>query len=70
MAQTKIAIDDEVNILLLGKGLIKSRATGEAKAVHAFKLGSPEDEKRSEDCFPFKVWKFLTPDAQVALRQS
>ena len=55
VSQTKREIDDEVNSLLLGKGLNKMRATGEAKAVHAFKLGSPEDEKHYEYCVTFKV---------------
>ena len=37
--------------------------------MHALKLGDQEYEKRSEDRFPFKVWKILTTDAQADLRQ-
>ena len=62
-SQTKIAIGDEINSLLLGKGSNKRRATGNVKTQRAFKLSGQEDEKRYEDSIPFKVWKMLTKDA-------
>ena len=47
-----MAIDDDINILLLGKGSNKRRYTGKAKALCVLKLGGQEDEKCSEDCVP------------------
>ena len=67
--QTKRAINDEINILILGKGSNKRRVTIYAKVLCALKLGVQEDEKRSEDCVSFKMWKMLTTDAQADLRR-
>ena len=44
MAQTRRAIDDEVNILLQGKGLEIRRETGKNKAWLVLNVGGPEDE--------------------------
>ena len=66
-AQTKRAIYDEINSLLLGKGSKKRKTTDKDKALHVIKLDGQEYEKRSEDRFPFKFWKMLTTDAQVDL---
>ena len=41
MSQTKIVINDEVNVLLLGKGSNKRISTGETKVLRALKLGGP-----------------------------
>ena len=68
MAQTKIAIDDEVNILLLGKGPNKRIATGKNNALRALILGNRKEEKKSEGRITFKVWKMLTPEANTNLR--
>ena len=43
--QNKIAIDDELNSLLLVKGSNKMRSTAENKALRAVKLGDPEEAK-------------------------
>ena len=67
--QNKRAINDEINILILGKGSNKRRVTVDAKVLCALKLGVQEDEKRSEDHVSFKVRKMLTTDAQADLRR-
>ena len=68
-AQTKKEIDDKVNSLLIGKGSNKRIANGKAKTVCVFKSGVQEDENRSEDCVPFKVWKMLTFNSHAVLHQ-
>ena len=68
-AQTKRATNEEVNSLLLGKGSNKRRATSKNKALRALKLGGPEEEKRSKNRIPFKVWKMLRPEAKADLRR-
>ena len=55
MAQTKRAIEEGVNILLLGKFSNKSRTTGEVNMLRAFKLSGQEEDNNSEDSVPFKV---------------
>ena len=65
--QTKRAIDDKVNSLLLGKGSNKRTATGDNNALRALILSNRKEEKRSEDRIPFKVWKMLTPEAKTTL---
>ena len=54
-AQTKRVINEEINILLLGKGSNTRIATREVKELCALKLGGQKDEKRSDDCVPFNV---------------
>ena len=58
----------EVKSLLLGSGYNKRRATGEPKAILAFRLGGHGDEKNSEECFTLKVWKMLTPESKIAMK--
>ena len=67
--QTKIVTNDEINRLLLGKGPDNKRDTGEANELHAIKLGGQEDEKRSKDRVPLKIWKMFKTDAQADLRR-
>ena len=58
----------EVNSLLLGDGSNNRRATSEHKVLRAFRLGGHEDEKKSKELIPLKVWKMLTPEARIAMR--
>ena len=58
----------EVNSLLLGNVSNNRRATGEPKVLRAFRLGRHEDEKKSEELTPLRVWKILTPEARIAMR--
>ena len=67
--QTKKAIKIEVNSLLMGNVNNNRRATGEAKAIRGFKLVGQE-ETRSEERVPFKVWKMLPPEARLAMNNS
>ena len=69
IAKTKRAIFDEINSLLLGKGSNKRRDTGDTNNSCALKLGGKEDDKRSEDLVPFKLWKMLTTDFHAYLRR-
>ena len=59
--------ETEVNSLFLGNCSNKRRVTGEPKAMHAIRLGSHGDEKKSEELIPLKVWKILTPEARIAM---
>ena len=49
-------------------GSNKRRATSEPKALRAFRSGGHEDEKKSEEHIPLKVWKMLTPESRIAMR--
>ena len=69
-AQTKRAVYDEVNNLLLRKGSNERRDTGNNNALRVLKLCVPEEENRSEDCIPFNFWKILNNDAKLVLRCS
>ena len=51
----------------MGNGSNKRRATGEAKAILGFKMGFQEDNRSSERV-PLKVWSMLTPEAQSHIR--
>ena len=65
VGQTKNAIEMEVNSLLLGSGSNKRRATGEPKALCAFRLGGNEDKNKSEESITLKDWKMLTPESSI-----
>ena len=62
-AHTKKAIENEVNILLLGSSN-KRRAIGEQKTLRALRLGDHENANKLEDCTPLKVWKMMTSEAR------
>ena len=47
-SQEKIAIGDEINRVLIGKGYNKSRATVKTKILRELKLGGTEYEKQAE----------------------
>ena len=65
--QTKKAIENEVNSLLMGNCSFKRRATGEAKAIQGFRTGGQESNA-SKEGVPHKVWKMHSPDAQDLIR--
>ena len=65
--QTKKAIEIEVNGILVGNCSNKRRATGEAKSIRGFKFGGQE-ENRSSECVPLKVWRMLTPKARAVIK--
>ena len=60
----KRGIEDEVNILLQGKGLVNRGATGEVKLLFALKLGGQEGGNRLENHVPRKVWRIKKKAAQ------
>ena len=66
-AQTKKAIENEVNSFLLVSSN-KRRLIGEQKTLRALRLGDHEDAKKSEDRIPLKVWKMMTPESRIAMR--
>ena len=66
-AQTKKAIENEVNSLILGSSN-KNRAIGEHKTLRALRLGDHKDAKKPEYRIPLKVWKMMTPEARTAMR--
>ena len=63
-AQTKKAIKNEVNSLLLGSSN-KRRAIGEQKTLRDIRLGDHEDAKKSEDRITLKVWNMMTPESNI-----
>ena len=65
--QTKKAIKNEVNNLLMGNVYVKRRATGKAKAIWGFKLGGQEANYLQERV-PLKVWRMLYPEAQDLIK--
>ena len=65
--QIKICIEDEVNSLLQGWGLVNRGATGEVKSLHALKLGDQEGGNWLENQVPWKVWRIKTKATQYAL---
>ena len=58
--QIKIFIEDELNSLLQGRGLVNRGATGEVKSLHALKLGDQEGRVS---------WKITVPGRFGGLRQ-
>ena len=38
--------------------------------MRAFRLGGHEDEKKSEEYIPLKVWKIITPESRIAMKSS
>ena len=62
-------IKDEVNSLLQGKGLEKSRGTGEVKLLRALKLGAQEGVNWLKNNVPQKVYRMIMKDSQDVLRQ-
>ena len=50
----KRGIEDEVNRIIQGKGLVNMGATGEVKSLRALKLGGQEGGNRLEIMFPGK----------------
>ena len=69
IAQTKKAIKNEVKRFLLGSSNNR-RSIGEQKALRALRFGDHKNVKRSEDRFPLKVRKMMTPEARIAMRSS
>ena len=65
--QTKNNIKIEVNRLLMGNSSSKRRESGETKAIRGFNLGGQE-ENRSSECVPLKVWRMLTPESCTPIR--
>ena len=51
----------------MGSGSNKRRATGESKAMRAFKMGGNEEIK-SEEQITLNIWKMLTPTARLAMK--
>ena len=54
-AQMKRCIEDEVNSLLHGKGLVNRGSIGEVKLLRALKLGGQEGVNSLENNVPRKV---------------
>ena len=67
VGQTKKNIEIESNGLLIGNSSSKRRESGETKAIRGFNLGGQE-ENRSSECVPLKVWRMLTPEACTPIR--
>ena len=66
-AQIKRGIEDEVNSLLQGKGLVNTGETDEVKSLRALKLDGQEGGNRLENHVPRKVWRIKTKAAQYDL---
>ena len=65
--QIKRGIEDELNRILQGKGLVDRKTTGEVKSLRALKLGGQEGGNWLENNVPWKVWRIKTKDAQYYL---
>ena len=63
----KRCIEDEVNSLLQGKGLVNRVATGEVKSLRALKLGGQEGGDWLENQVPQKFCRNKTKSEQYDL---
>ena len=64
--QIKRGIEDELNRLLQGKGLVDRKTTGEVKLLRALKLGGQEGGNWLENNVPWKVWRIKTKATQYS----
>ena len=67
-SQTKKAIENKVNTLLLGSGSNKRRDICEQNTLCDIRLGDHNEKKTEEERTPLKVWKMMTPKARIAMR--